>query len=101
MHSKQLAAALMAVFGQESAPPMCVLGNPRTGGVRSCSWYCRKELVLKVEGSMYLVILLAQDWAMRLVAKRSFEFLVFAGWFRVKPLATVWVDSFPLSVAPV
>ena len=26
----------------------CVLGNPRTGGVRSCSWYCRKELVLGV-----------------------------------------------------
>ena len=102
MHSKQLAAALMAVFGQKSAPPMCVLGNPRTGGVRSCSWYCRKELVLKVEGSMYLVIFMAQDWAMRLVAKKSFEFLVFAGWFRVKPLATVRVEilSLPLSVAP-
>ena len=27
----------------------CVLGNPRTGGVRSCKWYCRKELVLEVE----------------------------------------------------
>ena len=26
----------------------CVLGNPRTGGVRSCNWYCRKELVLEV-----------------------------------------------------
>ena len=26
----------------------CVLGNPRTGGVRSCSWYCRKEFVLGV-----------------------------------------------------
>ena len=26
-----------------------VLGNPRTGGVRSCCWYCRKELVLGVE----------------------------------------------------
>ena len=25
-----------------------VLGNPRTGGVRSCNWYCRKELVLRV-----------------------------------------------------
>ena len=35
----------------------CVLGNPRTGGVRSCSWYCRKELVLEVEGSMHPVIL--------------------------------------------
>ena len=46
-------------------------------------------------------VLLAQDWAMRLVAKRSFESLVFAGWFRVKPLATVGVDPFPLSVAPV
>ena len=70
--------------------------------VRSCSWYCRKELVLKVEGSMYLVIFMAQDWAMRLVAKKSFEFLVFAGWFRVKPLATVRVEilPLPLSVAP-
>ena len=38
--------------------------------------------MLKVVGSMRPVILLAQDWAMRLVAKRSFEFLVFAGWFR-------------------
>ena len=27
----------------------CVLGNVRTGGVRSCCWYCRKELVLGVE----------------------------------------------------
>ena len=26
----------------------CVLGNPRTGGVRSCNGYCRKELVLEV-----------------------------------------------------
>ena len=58
-------------------------------------------LLAQVEGSMYLLIFMAQDWAMRLVAKRSFEFLVFAGWFRVKPLATVWVDFFPLSVAPV
>ena len=47
------------------------------------------------------MILMAQDWAMRLVAKRNLVFLVFAGWFRVKPLATVRVDSFPLSVAPV
>ena len=44
---------------------------------------------------------MAQDWAMRPVAKRSFVSLVFAGWLRVKPLATVRVDSFPLSVAPV
>ena len=62
MHSKQLAAALMAVFGQKSAPPMCVLGNPRTGGVRSCSLYCEKGLVLKDEGSMYLVTFVAQEW---------------------------------------
>ena len=57
--------------------------------------------MLKVEGSMYLVTFMAQDWAMRLVAKKSFEFLVFAGWFRVKPLATVRVEILPLSVAPV
>ena len=69
--------------------------------MRSCSWYCRKELVLKVEGSMYLLIYMAQDWAMRLVAKRSFEFLLFAGWFRVKSLATVGVGFLSLSVAPV
>ena len=80
---------------------MCVLGNPRTGGVRSCSWYCRKELVLEVEGSMYLLIFMAQDWAMRLVTKRSFEFRLFAGWFRVKSLATVGVGFLSLSVAPV
>ena len=49
MHFKQRAAALMAAFGQKSAPPVCVLGNPRTGGVRSCSLYCGKELVLGVE----------------------------------------------------
>ena len=57
--------------------------------------------MLKVEGSMYLLIFMAQDWAMRLVAKRSFEILLFAGWFRVKSLATVGVGSLPLSVAPV
>ena len=101
MHFRQLAAALMAVFGQRSAPTMCVLGNPRTGGVRSCSWYCRKELVLEVEGSMYLLIFMAQDWAMRLVTKRSLEFLLFAGWFRVESLATVGVGFLSLSVAPV
>ena len=44
---------------------------------------------------------MAQDWAMRLVAKRSFEFLLFAGWFRVKSLATVRVGFLSLSVAPV
>ena len=48
----------------------CVLGNPRTGGVRSCNWYCRKKLVLEVErvnkpGNHFL----AQDWAMCLVVK--------------------------------
>ena len=68
--------------------------------MRSCSWYCRKELVLGVEGSMYPVIFMAQDWAMRLVAKRSFEFLLFAGWFRVNSLATVGVGFLSLSVAP-
>ena len=50
---------------------------------------------------MYPVIFMAQDWAMRLVAKRSFEFLLFAGWFRVKSLATVGVGFLSLSVAPV
>ena len=69
--------------------------------MRSCSWYCRKELVLKVEGSMHPVIFMAQDRAMRLVAKRKFEFLLFAGWFRVKSLATVGVGFLSLSVAPV
>ena len=49
---------------------------------------------------MYPVIFMAQDWAMRLVAKRSFEFLLFAGWFRVNSLATVGVGFLSLSVAP-
>ena len=42
----------------------CVLGNPRTGGVRSCNWYCRKELVLgvgRVNEPGNLVWLMAQD----------------------------------------
>ena len=62
MHFKQLAAAPMAVFGQKSAPPVYVLGNPRTGGVQSCSLYCGKELVLKDKGSMNLVTFVAQEW---------------------------------------
>ena len=56
MHFKQLAAAVKVVFGRKSASPVCVLGNPRTGGVRSCSLYSGIGLELKEKGSMYLTI---------------------------------------------
>ena len=40
----------------------CVLGNPRTGGVRSCNWYCRKEFVLGLDGSMNPEIIFGSRW---------------------------------------
>ena len=96
MHFKQLAAADNGSFWPRICTSICVLGNPRTGGVRSCSLYSGIVLRFKGKGSMCPMILLAQDWAMRLVAKRNLVCLVFAGWFRVKPLAI----PFPFRLPP-
>ena len=88
----------------------CVLGNPRTGGVRSCSWYCRKELVLEVEGSMNPVILWLKAQAMTKAVEGFVKSVPLVWglvvWLLVVPgesRVSVGVDCFvpcPPSVAP-
>ena len=78
--------------------------------MRSCSWYCRKELVLEVEGSMHPVI----SWLKAQAMTKAVEGFVksvplvwgLAVWLLVVPgelRASVGVDCFvpcPPSVAP-
>ena len=83
----------------------CVLGNPRTGGVRSCSWYCRKELVLgvgrvNVPGNLFWLKNLGNAPYRKGVFGCALAFVF--GWSRGSR-ASVGVDCFvpcPPSVAP-